>query len=44
MQHHFFEELDQTFATFVWLESTKPCTQEWYFAGWMMALGIPSTG
>jgi hypothetical protein len=41
MQHHFFEGLHQTFTTFVWPESTNPCTREWYFAKWMMALKIP---
>jgi hypothetical protein len=44
MQHHFFKELDQTFTTFVWLKSMNPCTQEWYFIGWMMGLGTPLTG
>jgi hypothetical protein len=32
----FFEELDRTIITFIWLESTNPCTWEWYFARWMM--------
>jgi hypothetical protein len=43
MQHHFFEELDETFTTFVWLKSTNPCIHEWYFAMWMMAFKTPST-
>jgi hypothetical protein len=43
VQHHFFEELHKTFTTFIWPESTNPCTQEWYFAKWMMASKNPST-
>jgi hypothetical protein len=43
MQHHFFKVLHKTFTTFIWPESTNPCTHGWYFAKWMMALGTPST-
>jgi hypothetical protein len=43
MQHQLFEELDQSFTTFVWLQLTNPFTWKWYFIGWMMVSGTPST-
>jgi hypothetical protein len=43
MQYQFFEELHQTFTTFIWPKSINPCTWEWYFAERMMASKTPST-
>jgi hypothetical protein len=44
MQHHSFEELHQTFTTFIWPKSTNPYTHEWYFTKWMMVTRTPLIG